>query len=443
LLLGGKNAIVQRCYFVGNIADFGGAIANWGTNTLIMDCILENNDGRLQGGGMYLQAPTSGGILEVKQNIIRNNKTSSRGAWTGHGGGGIYVFLRGAARIHHNLIINNSTVNHGGGINCYDSSPILYNNTVYGNRASLEANGLRSYFASPTGFNNIFWDNFNEISGTFNCTYSNIQGGHPGNGNINLEPLFVNPASNDFHLLGSSPCIDAGDPKSMSDPDGTIADIGALYFDQSKFQIIGITPQRGGDMGIVSATIHGSGFKDGAKVKLLRNASEIFGDRVRVNNNGRTITATLELIGKAKGVWDVVVINPNAQQVVLSNGFTIEEGRDAQIWVDIIGRNTIRAGRAQQFTIHYGNRGNIDALGAYIWITGIPKTADVKVNFDYIDIPPPDVMGQPFVFFETDKEKIIPLFILTIPPGITRALNIELLIPDAANFELKAYLVTP
>jgi hypothetical protein len=51
--------------------------------------------------------------------------------------------------------------------------------------------------------------------------------------NIFLEPMFADTAAGDFHLLRGSPCIDAGDPTLPFDPDSTIADIGAFYFDQS------------------------------------------------------------------------------------------------------------------------------------------------------------------------------------------------------------------
>ena len=37
-----------------------------------------------------------------------------------------------------------------------------------------------------------------------------------------------------FFLTENSPCIDAGDPSSPPDPDSTIADIGAFYFDQTQ-----------------------------------------------------------------------------------------------------------------------------------------------------------------------------------------------------------------
>jgi len=41
-------------------------------------------------------------------------------------------------------------------------------------------------------------------------TYSDIQGGWPGEGNIDAEPLFVDPDSGDYHLTDYSPCIGAG-----------------------------------------------------------------------------------------------------------------------------------------------------------------------------------------------------------------------------------------
>ena len=44
-----------------------------------------------------------------------------------------------------------------------------------------------------------------------------------------MNPLFE-PATGDFRLTEDSPCIDAGDPANPPDPNGTIADQGALYY---------------------------------------------------------------------------------------------------------------------------------------------------------------------------------------------------------------------
>jgi hypothetical protein len=59
--------------------------------------------------------------------------------------------------------------------------------------------------------------------------------------NIYLDPLFADFLNGDYHLSWSnwptpdstkSPCIDAGDPLSPLDPDGTITDMGVFSFDQ-------------------------------------------------------------------------------------------------------------------------------------------------------------------------------------------------------------------
>jgi hypothetical protein len=43
-------------------------------------------------------------------------------------------------------------------------------------------------------------------------TYCNVEGGFPGAGNFDADPLFVDPAADDYHLRVGSPCIAAGDP---------------------------------------------------------------------------------------------------------------------------------------------------------------------------------------------------------------------------------------
>jgi len=49
--------------------------------------------------------------------------------------------------------------------------------------------------------------------------------------NLLLDPEFADTAAGDYHLTAGSPCIDAGDTTSPPDSDGTVADIGAFYFE--------------------------------------------------------------------------------------------------------------------------------------------------------------------------------------------------------------------
>jgi len=61
---------------------------------------------------------------------------------------------------------------------------------------------------------------------------SNLIDCQPGEGCISADPLFLNARNGNFSLLPDSPCIDAGDPASPRDPDGTVADLGAFWLDR-------------------------------------------------------------------------------------------------------------------------------------------------------------------------------------------------------------------
>lgn len=94
---------------------------------------------------------------------------------------------------------------------------MLTNTTVSGNSPE----GILSEFGSDiTLVNSIFWNNqFNEVllgsSSSASAYYCNIMGGVIGTGNIDEDPLFVEPDSGNFNLSEGSPCIDAGNPDTV------------------------------------------------------------------------------------------------------------------------------------------------------------------------------------------------------------------------------------
>ena len=118
------------------------------------------------------------------------------------------------------------------------SNTIVFNESwspIYGYGGGINNN---SPGIGYTGANNIIWGNTAAVGNDDYCgelalIYTDCSQDMPGEGNINADPMFVNPANWDFHLQEGSPCIDAGDPNSPLDPDSTIADMGALYYDQS------------------------------------------------------------------------------------------------------------------------------------------------------------------------------------------------------------------
>jgi len=113
------------------------------------------------------------------------------------------------------------------------------------NHAEYAGSGIYSDSSLSHFINNIIWDNWLDELYIENVPpifdYCDIQDTLvPGVGNIDVDPLFRDTANGDFHLMATycgdpydSPCIDAGDPASPLDPDSTIADMGALYFDQT------------------------------------------------------------------------------------------------------------------------------------------------------------------------------------------------------------------
>jgi len=188
------------------------------------DTVLEGftiTGGRGSGAGVYCvdSSPV------IKNNVIVENWALSVGAYCN--GGGIYC-ERSSALIVNNTIVENGTTGErigcgsstwggrGGGVYIVDSPVTITNCIIRGNIAD---EGNPQVFGSPS------------------IRYSNVEGGFPGDGNIDEDPLFADPFHFDFHLLSSygrwtehgwvadeesSPCIDAGDPASdyLREPGG-------------------------------------------------------------------------------------------------------------------------------------------------------------------------------------------------------------------------------
>ena len=275
--------VITNCTITGNIASNGAGIFLYFSNPTITNCTISENDaigdgGENGGGGIHCDSSSP----SITDCIISGNTTS-------YGGGGIYCNNSSSPVIANSTVSGNTASVHGGGIDSYNScsptiinstisentaswgggvwtlsSPTITNCTIAGNTATSGGGAIESYSSSsypiitnctitgntapdggirsrdafPTIANCILWnDSPGEIyvySGDDpSVTYSDVQGGYEGEGNIDADPLFVNPDNGDYTLQSSSPCIDAGDPESDLDSDGSISDMGAYYYDQS------------------------------------------------------------------------------------------------------------------------------------------------------------------------------------------------------------------
>lgn len=245
----------------GNSAYSGGGIYfNSDSNLALEHVTIMGNLATVAGGGIYFNsnpystlqyvtitensAEAGGGIYFSESSPQLSNITIN-GNFSPHNGGGIYC--NNSHPELSNIIINgNNSQNNGGGIFLNNSSPKLTNLTISGNISVYNGSGIYCLNNSnPVLVNTILWnDSQSEIAGSANIFYSNIQGGWEGEGNINADPLFVNPNNGNFTLQPNSPCIDAGsefwilegDTLVNMHPDeyiGDAPDLGAVEFDGS------------------------------------------------------------------------------------------------------------------------------------------------------------------------------------------------------------------
>jgi len=200
---------ISDSVFVGNSAKQGGAIALGALSIGPVACIERSLflDNGASGALGSMDLPTRGGALsvssastvEVATCLFAGNAVSgptANGAGDGDGGA---VF--GDVQIEGCTVVDNVAFAVGGGLQAGSATGCIVRDNEPDN---LDAGAV--------------------------ATFSNIEGGWAGIGNIDAPALFVDASNRNYHLGPGSPCIDTGDPSSQLDLDGSIADMGAFQF---------------------------------------------------------------------------------------------------------------------------------------------------------------------------------------------------------------------
>jgi hypothetical protein len=234
---------ITNCIITGNTADGGGGI--WGSNlTKIEYCTISNNMAGQVGGGVHCSCSamifnctinnntSSGGGGGISSGVsaswvsIINCTISGNTAAPEYGGGGISASANGSLVVT-NCIISGNIAGIGGGISCdWYTLLAVTNCTISGNSATyadpdFQGGGIFCRATSPpTVVNSILWGNSPQQillnDSTIIVTYSDVQGGWLGEGDINDNPSFA--GGGDYHLQPTSPCIDKGNNNAPNLP---------------------------------------------------------------------------------------------------------------------------------------------------------------------------------------------------------------------------------
>ncbi|GAB3983095.1 hypothetical protein GCM10028806_56050 [Spirosoma terrae] len=230
--------VIKNCFFTKNRAEGGGAVYNGGSSSgysapHFLNCIFDQNTAFNSNGGAIKNTYSSPSFVNC---LFHRNRSEyfSGGAIAF----GICYVGNSKPSIVNCIFSQNSAVFYGGAVyfgSLYEgvATPIILNCTFTKNYITQLASAV--YFDDYQGrikakmVNCIAWGNtgrnpnivaLSSYLSKQDVTYSNIQnfslGVYPGTGNIMTDPIFVDPANNDFRLQPTSPCINTGDPLSST-----------------------------------------------------------------------------------------------------------------------------------------------------------------------------------------------------------------------------------
>ncbi len=210
---------VEGFYVYNGEAERGGGIYVSGGSPALRRNRIHGNTANLEGGGIYIAA----GSPVVQNNLIYLNQSSQAD------GGGIYV-ASGTPLLQHNTLYSNTASDNGGGICVAAGAPVISATILVSNSAS-SGGGIYA----PAGSSPVL--GYNDVWGS-----EDTGGNHVGEGIGNIftstNPLFEDPAGEDFHLRPGSPCVDQVpvvqtvglDYEGQARPFGEKSDIGAHEF---------------------------------------------------------------------------------------------------------------------------------------------------------------------------------------------------------------------
>ncbi len=240
--LGSYACASERCSRLSSntaTTSFGGGIYATGSSVAFDNIFVESNIAVL-GGGVYA----------VSSSVTANGSVFARNDATGGTGDGIRLFSSASWNGSGDTLAYNDAggASTGRAIDAASSSLSLSCSIVWGHASSINAAGQA-------------------------VTYSDIQGGYPGAGNLDTNPVFVAPGLSDYHLQGASPVIDRclSGPAADYDngPRPVVRTAAASPFDMGADEVSGVARVGVGGgcaYGTIQEAVNAAG--DGATVRV-------------------------------------------------------------------------------------------------------------------------------------------------------------------------------
>jgi hypothetical protein len=239
---------IRNCTFTANFAESSGGAIGWSgsadalpSTAVIHDCVFIKNAAQGTGGAVSHAGPNAGS-LHIQRCWFIENRTEEPAEF---GGGALGFFESPNPQqnvVEHCVFIGNQSFN-GSVLSMYTSAAIMTNCLLHSNHCMAGGHAVITITAAEIALTNCTIVNnttadgsmggvgvpFSTISnciirnntgaqvgapqsgfGAVTVEHSNIQGGWPGTGNIDVDPLFVNATEGNFRLASGSPCIDVG-----------------------------------------------------------------------------------------------------------------------------------------------------------------------------------------------------------------------------------------
>ena len=270
-----------------SINDGGGIALDNGSSPTIINCRIINNRATI-GGGIFATNNSTPMIINCA--IMGNQSTF---------GGGAYHL--GSNAVYKNVLFSGNKAL-GGAVYNNSSNSMLTNVTIVGNGGNNGA--VFNSASNPVIKNAVIFGNVTPFNDTQSIvTYSLVEGGYPGIGNLNLNPQFINMTPSGLaptltgnnRVINTSPAIDGGENGAitLTDKDlvgnlrrynGGIVDMGAYEF-------------QGYRVGGTVISIVSGNWESNSTWNIGR--SPLAGDNVIINNNHNV---TILNTGTAKNV---------------------------------------------------------------------------------------------------------------------------------------------